>query len=189
MSLWWLLYASNCLFNISSTKLHFSSYSVWTITPSSFYTPEWELWCWSVFGFWSDAHYTTLCKVIGYTTWTLIFVVELSQKKSSAAHYAVLQGLCVILYFLPLPLHVILVCVVLVGAETALANCILERDRCMLTADCVGGCLLHPVEECKEVSQGKSTNLSSNTLYSVNVTAFLMSNYGCTVYRWTTSSL
>jgi len=55
---------------------------------------------------------------------------------------------------------------VLVGAETAPADCILERDRRVLTADCVGGHLLHPVEERKEVSQGKSTNLSSNTLYS-----------------------
>ena len=62
------------------------------------------------------------------------------------------------------------------GAKTALADCVLERDRCMLTADCVGGCLLHPVEERKEVSQGKSTNLSSNKLYSVNVTAVLMNN-------------
>lgn len=109
--------------------------------------------------------------------------MEISQKKNSAAHCAVLQGLGVILYFLPLPLHVILVCVVLVGAERALADCVLERDECMLIADCVGGCLLHPVEERKEVSQGKSTNLSSNTFYSVNVTAVLMSNWGCIVYR------
>jgi len=104
--------------------------------------------------------------LISCTTWTLIFVVELSQKKSSAAHCAALQGLCVILYFLPLPLYVLLVCVVLVGAKTAPADCVLERDSCMLTADCVGGCMLYPVEERKEVSQGKSANLSSSTLYS-----------------------
>ena len=67
-------------------------------------------------------------------------------------------------------------CVVLVGAKTAPADCVLERDSCVLTADCDGGCVLHPVEERKEVSQGKSANLSSNTLYSVNVTAVLMSN-------------
>ena len=117
-----------------------------------------------------------LCEVISCTTWTLIFVVELSQKKSSAAHCIALQGLCVILCFLPLPLHIILVCVVLVGAKTAPADCVLERDSCVLTADCVGGCLLHPLEERKEVSQGKSAILSSSTLYSVNVTAVLMSN-------------
>jgi hypothetical protein len=63
-----------------------------------------------------------------------------------------------------------------VGAETALADRVLERDMCVLTADCVYGYLLHPVEERKEVSQGKSTNLSSSTLYSVNVTAVMMSN-------------
>jgi len=34
----------------------------------------------------------------------------------------------------------------------------------MLTPDSVGGDLLHPLEECKEVSQGKWTNLSSSIL-------------------------
>jgi hypothetical protein len=86
-------------------------------------------------------------------------------------------------------LHVILVCVVLVGAETAVADRVLERDGRVLAADCVAGCLLHPVEECKEVSQGKPTNLSSSTLYSVNVTAVLVSNSGYTVCLRTTAQL
>jgi hypothetical protein len=37
----------------------------------------------------------------------------------------------------------------------------------MLTADCVGGDMLHPLEERKEVSQGKSTNVSCSTLQVV----------------------
>lgn len=57
-----------------------------------------------------------------------------------------------------------LVCAVLVGAKRAPTDCILECDICVLIADCVGCDLLHPLEERKEVSQGKSTNLSSSTL-------------------------
>jgi hypothetical protein len=83
----------------------------------------------------------------------------------------------------PFPLHVIFVRVVLVGAERATADRVLERDNCVLAADCAGSCLLHLVEERKEVSQGKSTSLSSSTLYSVNGTAALMSKWRCTVYR------
>jgi hypothetical protein len=52
-------------------------------------------------------------------------------------------------------LHILLVCAVLVGAKRALADCILECDVCMLAADCVGCDLLYPLEERKEVSQGK----------------------------------
>jgi hypothetical protein len=48
-----------------------------------------------------------------------------------------------------------LVCAVLVGAKRTPADCILERDVCLLAADCVGCYLLYPLEERKEVSQGK----------------------------------
>ena len=114
--------------------------------------------------FWWDQFSCTLCSVIR-AWYNLIFFT-----------------------LLVLPVHIILVCVVLVGAETAPADCVLERDSCVLTAVCVFGHLLHPVEERKEVSQGKSTSLSSSTLYSVNVTTVLISKQGCTVYRWTTST-
>lgn len=73
-------------------------------------------------------------------------------------------GCCIVNVLRIDALYVLLVCVVLVGAERALADCVLERDVCMLTADCVGGDLLHPLEECKEVSQGKSTNISRSML-------------------------
>jgi hypothetical protein len=125
--------------------------------------------------FWS----TYLPTVIGHLVPTYAPFTEVSHDQDSK-HTVVhspkaTSGVCAMLMTLPLfHLHIILICVVLVGAETATADCVLECDICVLTADCVGGHLLHPVEERKEVSQGKSTSLSSSTLYSVSVTSVLM---------------
>jgi hypothetical protein len=52
----------------------------------------------------------------------------------------------------------------------------------MLTADCIGRDLLHPVEECKEVSQGKSTNISRSMFTHCYVEAALMGEQICTMF-------